>query len=235
MVCLGALGSGCFSERTEVSNGDEIELLRSRGLRANHVLHIGAHEGQEARLYDDYGIKEVTWVEADPLIIPRLKDNVRKYGHRVIEAACSDKSGQTITFHRADNDGGSSSILQPLEHKNLYPYVHFNQEVQVLTSTLSDIKKSHNLPPADYLVVDVQGAELLVLKGLDQQMISEMKYAFLEVSRVEVYKGQALFGEINDWMESNNFACVAGCNNNEAHSNAFFVRKDLADSLAHHS
>lgn len=211
----------------EVKDGDEVAILKHFNLNVQHVMHVGAHTGGEAHLYDGFGIKEVTWIEADPETHAILQQNIKPYGHRAIQALCSEKSGELVTFHKSSNEGLSSSLLSPKDHTSYFPTVKFANTIQLTTTTLSEVKKNYSLPAVDYLVLDVQGAEMMVLKGLDEEMLANINYMFLEVSSTEMYEGQALLPELKTWLEERNMICVAGCSTDLKHTNAFFVKKEL--------
>jgi hypothetical protein len=55
--------------------------------------------------------------------------------------------------------------------------------------------------------MDVQGSELLVLKGLGTH-IKDVKYIYTEVTYKEMYSGQVMYKELNDFIISNNFENV---------------------------
>lgn len=59
----------------------------------------------------------------------------------------------------------------------------------------------------DLLKIDVQGAELDVLKG-GVQTLKRTQLAWIEVSFKPLYKGQALFGDILHYMESQGFVMI---------------------------
>lgn len=44
-------------------------ILEKHQLRANGILHIGAHEGEECEVYNEIGFDSVMWIEADPDVL----------------------------------------------------------------------------------------------------------------------------------------------------------------------
>ena len=62
-----------------------------------------------------------------------------------------------------------------------------------------------NIPKVDIIWMDLQGAELLALKGLGEKL-KTVKYVYTEVSHKEMYSGQVMFKELNDFMSANGFA-----------------------------
>ena len=55
--------------------------------------------------------------------------------------------------------------------------------------------------------IDVQGAELEVLKG-GQQILKYIDFIWIEVSKVELYENQPLVDEIQEFFNLNDFVCV---------------------------
>lgn len=126
------------------------------------VLHIGAHTGQEAPLYEELGIKNVVWVEANPAVIPRLRANVEPLGHRVIECAVGGWD-ERANFHVTSNDGESSSLLQLGEHKDLWPDITVTHTVQVKSRPLNILFPECDLWKCNLWVLDIQGGEYYAL------------------------------------------------------------------------
>lgn len=119
-------------------------VLSDHNLR--HLVHVGAHEGEEVPHYLRAGIGHVTLVEP----IPHLAKGLRRSFWRdprvtVVEAACADTEGVAMLHIPARTNLASLSDLQ-------------GRAIQVRTRRLDDIA-----PDADAAVVDVQGHELTVL------------------------------------------------------------------------
>ena len=61
-------------------------------------------------------------------------------------------------------------------------------------------------------VLDVQGAELQVLRGMEALLRSPALHtAVIEVSGTELYRGQALQAEVVAFMRGRGFQCVKDC------------------------
>lgn len=60
---------------------------------------------------------------------------------------------------------------------------------------------------ANYLVMDVQGAELMALRGF-QRGLARVQFAFLEISETELYAGGALFPEVDAFMRRAGFVLL---------------------------
>lgn len=190
-------------------------------LHLSGCVHVGAHEGQEAQTYVDCRIDKVAWIEANPATLPALRAHVEPFGHSVIEACVGETTGAPVTFHVAEADnysnrGQSSSILPLGTHRDRHPEVSYVADLAMQTTTLDDLCDAHNIggPGWDLLVADVQGAELLVLRGA-QRMLEHVTLVYLEVNIEPLYEGCGLFDEVDELLVDAGFECqevmLAGC------------------------
>jgi len=68
----------------------------------------------------------------------------------------------------------------------------------------------------------VQGAELLVLNGANN-LIENCSYLYIEISTDEFYKDATKFGELNKWLENNNFKKL--WEPEDSHCNVLYEKK----------
>ena len=59
----------------------------------------------------------------------------------------------------------------------------------------------------DFIHMDVQGAELLVLKG-GEKTVKLAKAVWIEVSNIELYANQALKNQVSHFMQHLGFKCI---------------------------
>ena len=86
-----------------------------------------------------------------------------------------------------------------------YPVEKYVQnEITVNCHRLDTVMAKNNIPRVDIIWMDLQGAELLALKGLGKFM-KTVKYMNTEVSHYAMYHGQVLFDELNNFVISNGF------------------------------
>lgn len=170
-----------------------IDILKYN-IKANGVLHIGAHNGSEYSIYKKIGIRDenIIFVEADPENFKKLKASIKSKYVQLKNFAVADKIGKMIMYCSPNNDGQSNSLLKPKLHLKQHPEIKFTQqrEVEVLT-----IDTAFNNPP-NFLVCDTQGAEGLILKGA-KNTLHKFDYIYLEVNRGEVYEGNIMVDEID--------------------------------------
>lgn len=170
------------------------------------ILHIGANRGQEAEAYNKH-CSNVVWVEAIPHVFNDLVTNVSKYRHVCINACVSDTEGETVTFHESNNESQSSSFLNLGTHKEAHPEVQYVKDYEMVTTTIQGLYRDHNLSGLDFLAMDIQGAEMLALKGMGD-LLNEFKFAYLEVNTCEVYEGCALLPTIDKYLSGFGFKKV---------------------------
>lgn len=164
----------------------KFERLQNRyGVRPKGIIHVGSNIGEEAEAYNRAGIKDVVWFEANPVIFEKLQINLQKYPtHRAFNYCIGDEEGKEMTFHIANNNGQSSSLLQLGTHKRQHPEVSFIEDIQVTTRRLDAL--DIDFTGIDYLSADVQCAEMKVLRGMGD-LLRQFKWLYLEVNRAQVY------------------------------------------------
>jgi len=187
---------------------------------AKRVLHIGAHTGQEREMYASFDL-EVLWIEGDPDTYEILKNNLEAYpSQKSTYALLSDIPGMETQFYTMSNDGASSSLYRLDENQ---PFKVVETGVKILRTTNLDsvlLAEDNNFP---YWVIDVQGAELLVLRGA-RESLKMCKYLELEVSTFNVYREQPLFSEIASFVDAAGFFPIWQPPQG-FHGNVLFLRK----------
>lgn len=181
------------------------ELVHRWKLSPRSVLHIGAHHAEESDAYRSVGWQNVTWVEANPDLIPTLRNKVEPLGQRVIEAALWHSNNEQLSFSVASN-GQSSSLLEFREHSRLYPSITVERTLTVLTRRLDAILTDDESP--EFCNLDIQGAELAALRGFGA-ILSRVNAVYTEVNRAELYGGCAKIGEIDEYLRQEGFRRVA--------------------------
>ena len=182
------------------------DLTRFFGVHPNGVLHVGAHEAEEAVAYRNHKWGSVIWVEMLPEKYEALRVRFADDAHNlVLHAACWDVDGVRLSMFRASN-GQSSSLLSPEHHLIEYPSVSFVEAAEIITSRLDSILPAPSR--FDFINLDIQGAELHALRGLGERL-AQVRWAYLEVNTLRMYRDCALVGEIDAFMDSMGFARIA--------------------------
>jgi FkbM family methyltransferase len=202
----------------------EAELEFRRLFHASEPLvicDIGACEGEDsvryARLFPRARIFAFEPLPANQALV---RDNFERFAVRnaeLVAMALSDRAGEAV-FHVSSgrpkemfsgeqwNYGNkSSSLLPPAQDDPMYGWIEFKQEITVQTETLDNFCRARGLDHIDFIHMDVQGAEYLVLSGAGF-MLPRTKALWLEVSDQQLYRGQKLRTDIEQFMHEHNFA-----------------------------
>jgi FkbM family methyltransferase len=174
------------------------DLAAKYQLEITGVLHVGAHIGQEAESYQRNGIHDVTWIEANPVVLPRLRATVEPLGHRVVPGLVSDTDGQDVDFYLTNNEE-SSSLLPLGTHAQQHPDVIVTETIRLTTTTLDTLCAKNEVDRFNFLSLDVQGAELMVLRGA-ADVLRQVDFIYSEVNEERLYRGCALVSEIDDFL-----------------------------------
>ena len=164
-------------------------------LNITGVIHVGANECEETVAYDKYISRDnVVWFEALPDKVEFCKI---KYPGVLIENAVVSDCVESVVFHRADN-GQSSSFLEFGTHLIQHPGTHYVSEFEVMTQRLDSILEKYIIP-FNFVNLDIQGAELRALKGMESYL-SSIQYIYTEVNSDHVYKDCCLITELDDYL-----------------------------------
>ncbi len=186
------------------------------------ILHIGAHRGQEANYYSVLD-KSVIWIEAIPSVYQDLLKNIEKLKKQnAYQALLGDKPHAKKRVNLSSNSYESSSIFEfgaDMNHKNL-SMIDF---IELPMMRLDGMFTLNQLQIYKHWVIDVQGAELLVLKGAGR-LLSNVNSIEIEVSTKDEYIGGAKWSEIRDFLDDFGFFPLWLPKEN-SHEDVFFLRQ----------
>ena len=197
---------------------------------AKGILLLGAHRGNEAEVYNWFG-KKVIWFEAVPEIFQQLENNLRLFKYqKSFCALLGNENDVEKDFYISNNDSASSSIFQFSEETLSEKYfssrkLKMKKKITLKMKCLDNILKENNISPADYdhWVLDLQGAELLALKGAENS-IKFCNSIYIEVSTINIYQGGVKWEEIKSWLNDKNFFHVNKLDKD--HTDILFLRKN---------
>lgn len=178
-------------------------LVRNYQVKPGPVLHVGAHVGEEAEAYNRNGFMPVWWIEANEDVLPQLRRATRPFPHQHLIHALVTDEPKRLTFHVASN-GASSSYMPLGTHAWEHPDVTYVGEHEMDATTVDLLWADGQIQQARFMSMDVQGAELDVLRG-SEGFLRAVEYVYAEVNTDEVYEGCPLFEEVTDWLGERGF------------------------------
>jgi len=179
------------------------------------ILEGGAYDGNNtAELASLWPKGMVYSFEPVPALYQNVKARTAALSNvHVYDLALSDKVG-TATFHVSEFDfkpgvpSESSSLLAPKRHKTDIPNILFKKDITVATTTIDDWASKNGVDRIDFLYLDIQGAELMAMKGAPRIM-KTVKVIMTELESVELYEGQGQYPELKQWLEAQGFRMIA--------------------------
>jgi FkbM family methyltransferase len=206
----------------------DLSLLKSMS-NSKGILHIGSHRGSEAAVYEWFG-KKVIWIEANPKIFIDLKINIKQFKfQKAICALLTNKDNERKNFYISNNDGASSSIYEfgnlssgaysLWKNKNLKMIDEINLKTKMLDTVIEE--NNVDIKNYDHWIIDVQGAELLVLEG-SKKNIKFCNSIYIEVSKGDVYKNGSQWEDIKKLL--NEFGLKQIKEIQSEHENVLFTR-----------
>ena len=184
------------------------------------IFDIGACEGEDSIRYSRlFTNGKVYAFEPLPKNIELAKQNIEAYkatNVTLVPLAFSDKKG-TAVFHVSsgtpegqppgedwDYGNKSSSLLPPDKLLSVHKWLKFNEQLEVAADTITNFCTTHHIQTIDFMHMDVQGAELMVLNGAGN-LISNIKAIWMEVGDISFYKNQPLRTDVEAFMHNHGF------------------------------
>jgi len=173
----------------------------SKGRRNGVFLDIGANDGvfdsNTAALEWDYGWTGLC-VEANPTLIDALKHS--RPASKVVNCAVWHSPGEIkLEITGSNRNGVRGDLLSRVTNvvkKDDYFKDHFKDESEIVTvkaRTINDVvKEQYGFPCSfDYMSMDIEGAELQALKGIDFTQIT-IQFMTIEHGGRTGYKEQII-------------------------------------------
>ncbi|AZQ66762.1 FkbM family methyltransferase [Silicimonas algicola] len=173
------------------------------------LVHIGANTGQERHLYNRLGL-DVLWIEPIPNVYEALVRNLADFPHQqAFQGLISAEDGHAVAFNVASNEGASSSMLEFGLHRDIWPEVGYIEQLALTTMRLDTAVKAAGWDTRriDALLLDTQGAELLVLQGADR-VLDTVKFILTEAADFEAYKDGATVADLEAFLVPQGFSLL---------------------------
>ena len=140
----------------------DIEQLCTQLLRPGMtVMDVGANVGLLTRRFCRQVGKggRVYSFEPDPLTFQFLEFNTRSFQNKELTQCAVSDNQEPARLHLNFTSGAGNSLLNP---------DHSTESVPVDCISLDEFLKQHGNPSVDVIKIDVEGAELSVLRGMRQ-------------------------------------------------------------------
>ena len=171
--------------------------------RALKLIDIGARSGVQAPWTSLREFVNFIAFEPDQEEYQALQATKRP-GDLIFNTALAESVGKREL--RLTASRGCSSLYEPnCEFLNQFPdFSRFDVEksVPVVTECLDSLIADGRLDGFDFVKIDVQGAELDILKGGSKSLMDNTLGLEVEVEFQPMYKGQPLFADVDQFVRS---------------------------------
>lgn len=184
-----------------------LKLIESNSFSA--VIDVGANNGMTcAHWLKKFPDAHVYAIEAQHSYLNDLKAIERQHPNRLTiwNFAASDKKEEIQFFIHEDHLSSSSTLQSTNISHDLLPFTRKTRIETVTALPIDDLIESANisLKSNTLLKLDVQGAELKVLKGA-KKTLSSIQQIFCEINLQDLYEGQAKLIDILALLENYGF------------------------------
>ena len=131
----------------------------------------------------------------------------KEHGHRYHLGVLSDSDNKIVKYYQNTENPAGNSYYKEIGHglsEVVYPENNYTEEK---TMTLSSVTKNNNFPEPDLIKIDVQGAELDIMKG-SIDIINKAKYLIVELQKVQYNKGAPLANKTIEYLENNGWELI---------------------------
>jgi FkbM family methyltransferase len=187
------------------------------------IFDIGACEGEDSIRYArQFPRARVYTFEPLPENQAIIRHNFTRYlaeRAELVPIALSDRTGHAVLnisagrpsdLFAGDNwnyGNKSSSLLPPVGAAPMHGWIDFPKKIEVACDTLDSFCTNRGIPRIDFIHMDVQGAEALVLNGATLTL-PRIGALWLEVANEELYSGQTLRPQIEALLKKHGFMLI---------------------------
>jgi len=178
------------------------------------VVHVGAHAGEEVDAYRRHGAQRIVLVEANPSSYERLLESFASdHEVLVVHAAVTEHEGtERLLLHTNASGGTESASLLPMKRLGeIVTTLRTERAVDVPAARLDTLLDEARVDVDDVglLVLDVQGAELSVLRSAPRTLAA-VQAVLTEVAHIELYEGAAREEEVASLLRDRGFVPLDG-------------------------
>ena len=206
-----------------------MKIIKNKNMNMNpKILDIGCRYG----IYDQFKKFKndcvFFMVDADEKEIKRLKKKYKKFKNLKFFPECLGEINTTVKF-KVFNHKGYNSIKTSnkntlwFNQKNEKQIIKIREKKQKQIKSIEFIKREKFIP--DIVKVDIEGAELNFLRGLENK-ISKVKFFILEATFENTFISDTNFGSVHDYMLENNFTLITMRNEKSINLNIFSNSND---------
>jgi FkbM family methyltransferase len=196
------------------------------------IIQIGANDGNEINYFSKHTNNILCFEpveEARNKCIERAK-YCSKSNIIISDYVVSDKTGE-VDFYIGQASGNSSMFDLNPERPIFHQWNKHEKKVKMNSITLDDFFQQYSdikISDYNYIYMDVQGAEHLVLNGAAKSL-NYIDFIWMEVSYFEIYSNTMLFGEMTKLCYSLGYKLYyhKESTSNQNQGDALYVKRNI--------
>jgi FkbM family methyltransferase len=169
------------------------------------ILEVGANDGTTtAEFLKVFPEAKIICFEPDSRSVTEFIKNKFPSNVEINNIALSDKDGTTPFFESSGRETQwtySSSIMRPVMHKYIHPNIKFEEGTLVKTKKLQTFVSERKISHIDLLWLDTQGYEKSILIGIEEEIMKNIDFIYLEFSIFKLYEGSVSLSQISKLLK----------------------------------
>jgi FkbM family methyltransferase len=175
------------------------------------------------------------WPKSEIVAFDAIKEASKLYQSKNIKyniGVLSDTDHKIVHFYENKENPAGNSYYKEIGHPNslnIYPEDSYSEQNSM---TLETTVRERKFPLPDLVKIDVQGAELDILKG-GINIINNAKYLIIELQSVEYNRGAPLENVTIEYLNSNGWSIVESkFSNNGPDADYLFINNKYLQKIA---
>ncbi len=139
-------------------------------------------------------VAKKVWPDSKIILFDAIESGRKLYEEENLEhyiGVLSNEDDKIVKFYENELSPGGNSYYKEIGSKNAEKYYPENNYINKITKKLETLVKENNIALPDLIKIDVQGAELDILKG-SMSIINKAKYLIIELQHTEYNRGAPL-------------------------------------------
>ena len=202
--------------------------MKKKNIQPKVIYDIGCATGMWTR-----EVRNV-WPEAEIVMFDAMEELeflMKETGNKYHIDVLSDKSNKEVDFYKNVWAGAGNSYYKEIGHRDSESLFTEDHKQKRITKSLDDIVAWRNFPAPDLIKIDVQGAELDVLKGASKAL-ETCEHLLIEMQHKNYNQGAPLKPEVSKYIiESLGFDLEHSLSPSESDGDYHFVKKQKKESL----
>jgi FkbM family methyltransferase len=202
------------------------DLRNEFDLKIQGIIQVGSHTVKEYKILKEL-CKNFIFIDANPNVINDLSKKISE-NDIVFNSLLSDVDDLEVDFYILNHEQSSSMLELDLHSKYHPEYSKIVDKIKLKTSTLDSLIERNNINTSKYnmLMIDVQGAEYLVLKGFEKN-INNIDYIYTELNFENMYKNCVIEKDLTEYLSTLGYTLKKSFNTGFGWGDGLYIKNNL--------